>query len=397
MMKPNVYSDVSRMTDVIVSRPDKAMFHVTSENFKEYLFDDLVDEQRAGGEHDVFTDLMRHCGINVHDVHQLLISVLSGRNRTKAAKMILEGSGLTYCKRLKKVSAETLAEVLITGCLPDEDVPQIVPLCNLTFTRDSHFVIGNRVFIANPKHNVRKREALIYRAIYTFHDQFRQPNLTSMLGDDWSIEGGDVMILSREVAVIGGVHRTHSRAAEKLSEILFHEMGFKAVFRVSFEVDGRDKMHLDTTFTMIDHGLCLVHAPVMLGRSAGVETSVLRCNTHNEALMWDRVPTLLDGLKSVGLELEPVICGGEHPTRQNREQWWDGCNTLALAPGVITIYDRCEATIRELEKAGFRVVNAADVKSPEDLDGKMVILMPSNELPKARGGWHCMAMSWWRD
>lgn len=392
-MNPNVYSEDGRLGGVFTHKPGQEFARVTPGNLSTSLLDELIDPGRAATEHQVLTDCMVRCGVEIFDVKTFLLEVLCGGNRQKATKMILSGTNRHYCDQLKSLTPEDLSGLLISGYHPNLG-QWLIPLCNLVFTRDSFFVIGNKVFIANPHHEVRKREAAIFEAIFTYHNRFKQIQIVSKRNSPWPIEGGDILVLSNKVVAIGGIHRTHSRAAEELTEELL-KMGFEVVFRISFEKDGRDKMHLDTTFTIVDHDLCLVHAPVMLGSMAEQATSVLQSNVLNGTLMWERVPTLLDGLKKIGMQLEPIVCGGDDPVSQEREQWWDGCNTVALAPGVVMIYDRCEMTIRGLEKCGFQIVEASSVQSLPS--GRTAILLPSNELPKGRGGPHCMTMPWYRN
>jgi arginine deiminase len=163
----------------------------------------------------------------------------------------------------------------------------------------------------------------------------------------------------------------------------------------------RAYMHLDTLITPVDADACLVYPPVMLpgGREqAAVYEIDLRADEPAPTPAGD----LLGALRTRGLDLEPIPCGGDDPVRQQREQWTDGANALALAPGVITLYDRNVGTAEELARRGFTVVPAKDLllgRSEVDLDaaGRVCILVPSHEVSRARGGPHCLSHPLVRD
>src|SRR6266511_4945849 len=149
-------------------------------------------------------------------------------------------------------------------------------------------------------------------------------------------------------------------------------------------------MHLDTVFTMISREECLVYAPMIFPDGAE-EADVYRCDLTRRPVAWTSESDLLSALKSEGLDLRPVRCGGSDPISERREQWTDGANAFALAPGVVLIYDRNEKTASELGRAGYSVVDEADLLlGREELElwkpKKYVILLAAHELSRARGG-----------
>ena len=156
-------------------------------------------------------------------------------------------------------------------------------------------------------------------------------------------------------------------------------------------------MHLDTVFTMISENECLVYGPMILPDGAE-EADVYECDLTKREITWTTEKDLLSALKAQKLDLKPLRCGGDDPIAERREQWTDGANAFALAPGVVLMYDRNEATAAELGRAGYSVVDEADLLlGREELElwkpgKKYVILLAAHELSRARGGPRCMTM-----
>jgi arginine deiminase len=160
-------------------------------------------------------------------------------------------------------------------------------------------------------------------------------------------------------------------------------------------------MHLDTVFTPIDRELALVFPPVIVHRGSE-KASVYEIDLHSNNRAWLPREDLLSCLSRRGAGFEPVACGGDDPIAQQREQWTDGANALALAPGVIAMYDRNVGTLEELSRRGFRVVEAEALllgREEVDLDDpeRVCIVFASHELSRARGGPHCLTHPLLRD
>jgi arginine deiminase len=160
-------------------------------------------------------------------------------------------------------------------------------------------------------------------------------------------------------------------------------------------------MHLDTVITQVDRDAALVYSPLFCG--CGPECApTYEVDLHGSDLTPTHRGDLLDTLKHHGLELEAIPCGGDDPVAQQREQWTDGANAVALAPGVITLYDRNVATADELDRRGWRVMDSEDVllgrsEVPLEGDGRTCLLLASHEISRARGGPHCLTHPLFRD
>ncbi len=211
-----------------------------------------------------------------------------------------------------------------------------------------------------------------------------------------TLEGGDVLILREDLLVIGYSERTEKITIERLAEALKCKKAPVRRLIVVAIPPARSTMHLDTVFTMISREECLVYGPAIL--PGGVdEADVYECDLTKREITWTTEKDLLAALKSQKLDLKPILCGGSDPIAQRREQWTDGANAFALAPGVILTYDRNEKTAEELAKAGYAVVDEADLLlGRETLELKKprryVVRLAAHELSRARGGPRCMAM-----
>jgi arginine deiminase len=269
------------------------------------------------------------------------------------------------------------------------------------------------VIFASMATPARSREALLSRLVFRFHadlagtpvwfDALEDEREHPRLGEQPrpSLEGGDLLVLSPEVLLVGESERTNRVAIRRLARALARREGAPRWMIVVTIPRRRAYMHLDTLVTQVDRDACLVYAPVLLGD--GPEAArVAEIDLHADDPRRRPCGPLLETLGRHGLSLEPIPCGGRDPVSQQREQWTDGANVLALAPGAITLYDRNAATAEELGRHGFRLVSAEDLllgRAEVDLDEghRVCILLASNEMSRARGGPHCLAHPLERD
>jgi arginine deiminase len=420
-----VHSEIGRLRRVLMHEPGPEVDRMVPAMMEELLFDDILYGSRARDEHARFRRVLQLLGIEVRDARTLLRETLEQEDARRWLVHLIEDELPAALREpLRGAGAELLTRRLVEGVRFKPEDPGIEvhelfdmpPLPNWCFQRDPQIVLGDGVVFASMATPARYRESLLARTIFRFHPDFAGTKvildpLTAEAGHPLflglhrpRIEGGDVLVLSPEVVAIGESERTNSVGIYRFARALAARACSGAGPRHLLVVElprRRAYMHLDTLFTMVDHDACLVHAPVILPdglESARVFTFDLCADEPRPVLDGD----LLGVLRRHGIDLEPIPCGGSDSVAQQREQWTDGANCLALAPGVITLYDRNVRTAEVLAERGFHVVTAEDLllgREEIDLDaGKRVcILLPSNEISRARGGPHCLTHALQRD
>jgi arginine deiminase len=419
----NVTSEVGRLRKVLVHQPGPEVDVMVPSMMEELLFDDILYGDRAREEHGLIRRALQVLGVEVLDAQDLLEDVLrdpAGREFTLEA-MLPPGS-TPLRARLEEAPSEALAEALVSGVrlslgaaqVQDlSDLFEIPPLPNWCFQRDPQIVIGSGVVFASMASAAREREARLARALFRFHpDLAATPTLHEPLAADFErshvagaghacLEGGDVIVLSPEVIAVGLSERTNRLGIEDLATALAARPDGPRFLVVVELPRRRAYMHLDTLFTPVDREMALVFSPVLVhhgSERATVYEIDLRVRNRN----WAPRADLLSCLSRRGTGLEPISCGGDDPIAQQREQWTDGANALALAPGVIAMYDRNRGTLEELSRRGFRIVEAESLilgRDEVDLDAgeRVCISFASHELSRARGGPHCLTHPLLRD
>jgi arginine deiminase len=382
---------------------------------EELLFDDILFGDRAREEHRRFQRVLQLFGVELAFAEDLLAETLL---QEEARAFILEtvSADLPPAAREQLAAADPagLVDLLVRGVRLDpshdglgaDELYELPPIPNWCFQRDPQVVIGRGVVFAAMATTARYREALLARAIFRFHpDLAATPVLFDPLEPAGErhlalgfhrpcLEGGDVLVLSPEVVAVGLSERTNRVGVHRLARGLARREGGPRTLVIVELPHRRAYMHLDTLFTPIERGMALVYPPVIL--AGGLEEArVFEVDLHAPTLEARPAGPLLATLRRHGVDLEPVPCGGTDPVSQQREQWTDGANAFALAPGVIALYDRNVATAEELARRGFRVVTGEDLLlgraevDPDD-SGRVCVLVASHELSRARGGPHCL-------
>jgi arginine deiminase len=427
-LEPNmpirVDSEIGRLRRVLVHRPGREIDWMVPAMMESLLFDDILDGDEAREEHDLFLQVFRQAGVEVLDAQDLLAGVLASPAPRQQLLGELEaeyGVPFSLVHRLDEMTPKDLAAALIEGIRAPAEISdagrllffQLNPVPNYFFQRDPQVVMGNRVVISSMATDAREREPLLGRTIFEHHPalagaaavfeidvppsgapqhnpHFPYPNL----------EGGDVLVVSPEIILVGLSERTNRRGIETLAEYLrLEETSFRHLIMVELP-RRRSYMHLDTVFTLIDRNLCLAYLPVI--EPGGPESAhVYSVDLYAKELTFTLHSSLLKALKDFGTDLEVVACGGAREAiDQQREQWTDGANAFALAPGLILLYRRNHRTMDELARRGWRVLAGEEVAAGKhDLlsGGPAVISLWSNELSRARGGPRCMTMPLERD
>ena len=390
-----VHSEVGKLRQVIVHRPDLSLKRLTPGNHDELLFDDVLWVERAQWEHDQFVARMRERDVEVFYVQDLLGEALAASDdaRTRIVERVANeytvGIGLVEDVRalLMAMPPDVLARHLIGGLTLEEsgldigatkgtsliaaavDDPSIFvlpPLPNTLFMRDSSCWIYGGVSI-NPMYwPARRREAINMAAIYRAHPLFADGGFDFWyppMGDDdrfntedfglSSLEGGDVEIIGNGAVAIGLSERTQARMIEQIARALFEKGAADRVIAAVMTKD-RAHMHLDTVFTMLDRDKATAYPKVV----DGIRAISLRPGSKPGTLDVREDKNLVSAVEdALGIpKLHIVETGGDQYQRE-REQWDDGNNVVALEPGVVVAYERNTFTISKMREAGVEVVD----------------------------------------
>lgn len=417
-----VTSEIGRLRKVLLHEPGPEVDRMVPTMMEELLFDDILFGERAREEHARFRRLMQLLGVEVVEARKLLEETMQfDEARAWLWEVMRPDLPLGVYRRLREMGPDEAAIALVEGIVRDasgggveiSDLFELPPIPNWCFQRDPQIVLADGVIHSGMATTARWREGLLTRAVFRFHPEYRsvpviadvlQPTCdsTHLLGlHRPRLEGGDFLVLSPDVVAVGLSERTNVQAVEGLVESLARREGGPRWLEVVRIPRRRAYMHLDTVFTPADEGAALVFAPVMTDQGAEAAT-LFEVDLHSDDPKPVERGAVLPGLAARGVDLEPISCGGPNPVEQLREQWTDGANTLALAPGVITLYDRNVATADELDRQGFRVVNSRDVllgREEVSLDdpGRVCLLLESHEVSRARGGPHCLSHPLVRD
>jgi len=421
-MTLSVHSEIGRLRSVLVHLPGPEIDRMVPAMMQNLLFDDILFGSKAREEHRRFQQVLRLVAEEVLDVQDLLEEVLQEPERRERVLRELRaelGWPDEVWDVLSALPADRLAAALVEG-LPRES-PEISqsletlfllpPIPNYFFQRDPAVVVGERVIRSSMATSARLREPLLSGAVFAHHPRFAREEGSVFWFHEFSadysrpvsyarmrptLEGGDVLVVRDDLLVIGYSERTEKTTIERLAETLKKERSPVKRLIVVGIPPARSYMHLDTVFTVISQHECLCYAPMILPGGAE-EADVYEADLTRREITWTTEPDLLKALKTRRVDLEPILCGGPDPIHQQREQWTDGANAFALAPGVILCYDRNERTAEELARHGYEAVRDDDLllgrvqlslKRPR----KVAIQLSATELTRARGGPRCMTM-----
>jgi arginine deiminase len=413
-----VHSEVGRLRKVMVHRPELSLQRLTPTNHDDLLFDDVLWVERAQYEHDQFVSKMRERGVEVYLLRDLLAETLDASDEarrrliertasefTVGISLVEEVRALLWDMKPRRLARHligglTVAESgldpkrlrgrsVIAAAIDDDSTFVLPPLPNTLFTRDSSCWIYGGVSI-NPMYwPARRLEAYNVAAIYRYHPMFAEADFDFWyphLGDDErfqvedfgrsSLEGGDVQPIGNGTVLIGMSERSQARMIEQVSRALFAKGAAERVIAVVMTKD-RAHMHLDTVFTMLDRDTATAYPKVMdkvraISLRPGVGDAEFSVTEEKGFL-----PAVADAL---GVSELRVIETGGDAYQQEREQWDDGNNVVALEPGVVVAYERNTYTIDKMRAAGIEVIT-----------------IEGFELGKGRGGGHCMTCPLLRD
>lgn len=403
-MKIRVSSETGRLHGVVVHTPGKEVTLVSPENKDELLFDDIIFESDAREEHldmlKVFKAALPKDG-QVFEICDLIRDVLQIEEaRQYFIKLLVhtfqDWNLLPFESDFKELTADQLLDFAILGKTDALKGVSMLPSPNILFTRDLAAVINDGIIISRAAKKARARESMLMDAVVKYHPLFSTVKDNSFRLDEFdSIEGGDVLIPSKELVLIGMSERTSFSGIMKAAQAFF-KFGVKDVLIVDIPKQ-RSSMHLDTIFTFASYNECIVYPPAITKRKDNVV-----CLSKNEKgdLVTQLKPSLLYALEEkLGRSINFINCGGDQSIYQNREQWTDGANVFCLAPGVIVGYERNVNTFHALEKNGYELLDQfefidryKDKPFNPTPTTKIAIEFNGNELCRGRGGARCMTM-----
>jgi len=401
-MQLQIDNEYDKLEAVLVHRPGMEIDRLNHENMRRFLFEDVPYLRRMQDEHDAFVQTMRDHGVEVVYLGDLLLDIMRMEDvRSELITSICQTAMMPAIANdlssLKHWDEAKLVEILFAGITAEEynDATEkrlsisnqdehflLPPVPNAYFSRDPAVVVRDAAISSKMHYRERVRETKLVRAVLEHHPEFRHNNITYGGTDEptedrpYTIEGGDVIIISPEAVLVGASERTRSETIELLADKCFQVGHVKRLYEIPIPVE-RAFMHLDTIFTVVDRGTILWFSSVMahmqyVHRYESIET--------NQGISARRVPeqrNFLEILKDeFGMDITTIDTAGGSKQFASREQRADATNALAIAPRTVITYDRNERTIAELEAHGVTCIGIDDSELVRGLGGPRCMTMP---------------------
>jgi arginine deiminase len=402
-----VSSEIGELEAIILHTPGQEVENMTPKNAERALYSDILNLSVAQKEYSQFKGIIQKQA-KVFELHELLHDILTvDVIKNQLIDEIFQYERVSESRDyLLALENNELTRQLIEGVVMkkdnltrffDIDRYSLRPLHNLFFMRDASMAINKKVLIGKMASPVRERETRIMEAIFNHHPAFSTKTINPARFDNYNsnitIEGGDVLIAREDILIIGTGVRTSSQGIDFILEQFQSRGNIKHIIVQELPDSPESFIHLDMVFTFLDVNKCMVFEPVILRPN---KYRTVHINLEGGKVRISTVSNLLVVLKELGIDLEPVYCGGQgDPWTQEREQWHSGANFLALGPGKVMGYERNVYTMDEMDKHGFAIIRARDVlKKTVQLSDykKYVVTIDGSELARGGGGARCMSM-----
>lgn len=403
----DIQSETAKLEGVILHNPGSEVENMTPANAERALYSDILNLLIARKEYEQLSLVLQRL-TRVFQIKDLLTDILDLPDaRSFLLKDICEGrSECTLQAELSSLSSSDLATILIEGVpLRKDNLSKYLsaerfelrPLHNFFFTRDAAITIGDEVLIGNMANHVRVRESQIMEAIFRFHPTLKtkvvkaSDNLTKF--GKIFIEGGDIQVASKNILLSGIGLRTTAGGIDFIIDHYKNKGEIQHILVQELPHEPESFIHLDMAFTFLSNNECLVYEPLILEPN---RFQTIQIDIDRGKVKIRPVKNLIHALEDLGMELNPVLCGGRADSyTQEREQWHSGANFFSFAPGKAIGYNRNVHTLEDLNKNGYEIIPASDVilgKNHPDNYKKCIITIDGSELARGGGGARCMTM-----
>ncbi len=407
-MNININSEVGELEGVILHSMGQEIENMNPQNAQRALYSDILNLAVARKEYEQFEEVLK-LHTKVFKVKDLLSDILKNEKvKYDLITKICQNENLLDVEdELYNANYSELARLLIEGVevrkynltnFMNKQRFSLQPLHNFFFTRDASVSIGNRVFISKMASKIREREALIMEAIFDYNSNFSTKSINPLKYknscEKISIEGGDILVARHDILIIGLSSRTNTYGIDFIIDRIKEFSNKHHIIVQELPETPESFIHLDMVFTFLDTDKAMVYEPVIF-RKNKFQTVHIEIDSGKVSSI-KNVDNILIALKTLGMDLKTIKCGGENDIWiQEREQWHSGANFFAMAPGKIIGYNRNVYTLEALNKNGFEVLKATDIinKNIDILQyNKYVITIEGTELARGGGGARCMTM-----